>query len=372
MHLIFLGTASCYPTKHRGVSCTAVKFSDGDVWIFDCGEGSQIQIQKSSLHSGKVKKIFITHLHGDHLFGLPGFMCAIGCFERADEFVLELYGPLGLRRYVRESLNLSRSPLNYKYVVHELIPLDWQYPEDIKDWKINEEGDNVLLHPQEIVGRQITNSENIWTLFQDNHATVNAGALVHRIPSFGFSLQQNPISGSLKADLLLKMGLKPGPLYGKLKQGESVILENGQKVSFLAILEHFINPEDVMDPSTPGLKVAILGDTCDSSGMIDIALECDYIVHEATLEDAMKEKAIGNGHSTPSMAAAFAEQIKAKHLVLYHFSQRYKTHDDEPSLKILYNEAVAAFEKLGHDCQVTIAEDFMELALKQNKKTNSS
>lgn len=363
MHLIFLGTASCYPTKHRGVSCTAVKFSDGDIWLFDCGEGSQIQIQKSSIHFGKVKKVFITHLHGDHLFGLPGFMCTIGCFERADEFLLELYGPLGLRRYVRESLNLSRSPLSYKYVVHELIPLDWQYPDELKEWKINEEGDNVLLHPQEIVGRQITSSENVWTLFKDSHATVKAGALVHRIPSFGFSIQQNPTVGSLKADLLLKMGLKPGPLYGKLKQGESVILETGKK----------INPEDVMEPSTQGLKVAILGDTCDSSGMEDIVFECDYIVHEATLEDAMKEKAIGNGHSTPSMVAEFTEKIKAKHLVLFHFSQRYKTHDDEEqSLKILYDEAVAAFKRLGHNCQVTIAEDFMELNLKQNKKMKTS
>ncbi|XP_014285002.1 zinc phosphodiesterase ELAC protein 1 isoform X2 [Halyomorpha halys] len=346
MHLIFLGTASCYPTKHRGVSCTAVKFNDGDIWLFDCGEGSQLQIHKSSLSCGKVKKIFITHLHGDHLFGLPGFICTMSSLERADVFVLELYGPLGLRQYV-----------------HELIPLDWQYPEDLKNWKINEEGDGVLLHPQEIAGRQIISSENVWTLFQDSHAIVKAGALVHRIPCFGFSIQQNPTVGSLKAGLLMKMGLKPGPLYGKLKQGEPVILESGQT----------INPEDVLEPSKPGLKVVILGDTCDSSGMADIALDCDYIVHEATLEDAMMEKAIVNGHSTPSMAAAFAEQIKAKNLVLFHFSQRYKAkRDKEPSLKILYNETVEAFELLGHDCKVTIAEDFMELTLIQNKKRKSS
>ncbi|XP_073989469.1 zinc phosphodiesterase ELAC protein 1-like isoform X1 [Rhodnius prolixus] len=360
MRIIFLGTASSYPTTQRGVSCTAVRFEDGDVWIFDCGEGSQIQIQKSSIHPGRIKKIFITHLHGDHLFGLPGLMCTLGnqVQEKSAEFLLEIYGPLGLKRYLRESLNLSRSPLTFQYVVHELIPPQDVLSEEIKQWAILEEAEG-LLHLQEKLGKQIGSEANTWHLFEDDKVKVEAGFLIHRIPTFGFVIKEKPVQGSLKTEILLEKGLKPGKLYGKFKKGESVILPSGE----------IIRPEDVLGEPKPGRILTILGDTCDSTGMIHIAEDSDLLIHEATLEDGLKEMALKKMHSTPSMAVDFASKIKAKKLILFHFSQRYRPLEEEEkdssSVYTILEEARMAIEKNNLQINVDIAHDFMEVDVKR-------
>ncbi|GLH15805.1 Zinc phosphodiesterase ELAC protein 1 [Gryllus bimaculatus] len=401
MQIVFLGTASCFPTPHRGVSCTGLRFEDGSTWLFDCGEGSQIKLQQSVLKIGKLTKIFITHLHGDHLFGLPGLVCTIGghCPDRPN-FVLEIYGPLGLRKFLRQALSLSRSPLPFSYVVHELVPVEKQYPEDWTTWEVNHLC-NDSKHPQEIIGRDISSQKDVWDVFSDEHVSVKAGPVLHRVPCFGYVVSEKDKPGALLVNKLEKLGILPGPMYGQLKKGKSIKTASGEVVDqfpekegkkynvpllfnkfsfFLFFLDKVhIEPSEVLGPSKKGRKITILGDTHNPSYMTELAVNSDVLIHEATMEDALKEKAITFGHSTPSMAAHFAQSICARKLILYHFSQRFRGNEKEdteascqyfkisvhffnPHVKILHDEAVCA---LGDQttCDVIIAEDLLSISI---------
>ncbi|XP_049842497.1 zinc phosphodiesterase ELAC protein 1-like isoform X3 [Schistocerca gregaria] len=310
MELIFLGTASCYPTADRSVSCTLLRFEDGRIWMFDCGEGSQVQLQKSTAKPGRIEKIFITHLHGDH--------------------------------------------------VHELMIAQHQYPDDWQDWKVDSD-DNGCLHPQEIGGRSIVcDDSGVWEVFSGQSATVLAGAALHSIPSFGFVVTEADSPGRLDAEKLKQLGVPPGPLYGRIKAGHSVEI-NGNT----------IEPSSVLGPKKNGRKVTIVGDTCDASRMKKIAQNSDVVVHEATLEEALRDKALENGHSTPAMAAQFAKDIGARVLILYHYSQRYRQTADDAEGDVdcvakLLAEAEAALSDCD-SCSVVASRDLMEIPVKRRE-----
>lgn len=367
MKLVFLGTASCFPTPSRGVSCAAIKWDDGDVWIFDCGEGSQIQIQKSPLKPGRVTKIFITHLHGDHLFGLPGFLCTLGNGGNVENKHIHVYGPLGVKAYVNTCLELSSSPLPFKCTFHEMVPKDDQFSNDVYQAKIksllndraensgDEEGDEII---------HFDATSKSWRLVfgEKEDACVSAAAIKHRIPSFGFLVTEKDKPGRLDVGKLQKMGLKPGPSYAELKKGKEVTLPDGSVV----------RPKDVLGAPKKGRKVVVLGDTCDTREIEELCEDADLVVHEATMENALEDKAIEYGHSTPRMAAAFAVKTKAKKLCLTHVSPRYKPistdeakldEEGDKSAKILLDEAQQFINESASHCEVTVAEDFFELPL---------
>jgi len=363
MKFTFLGTASCFPTPTRGVSCIALQLSDGQIWLFDCGECSQVQLQKSSLKPGKITKIFITHLHGDHLFGLPGLLCTLGNGldpEQAENKIVDIYGPQGLRKYITVNLELSRSPLSYKYNVHELIPEQDQYPPDWEDWPVNHECDT--QKPLENIFDKISKSHDekgsrFWNVQNDAQYNIKAVPIKHRIPCFGYVIQECDKPGKLDVEKAKKLGVKAGPDLGILKSGKSVIaVGTGQE----------IKPEDVLGEPIKGKKVVVLGDTCDTTEIAAFSQYADYIIHEATMEDSLKTKAIEYGHSTPSMAAKFAINVKGRKLCLTHLSPRYKPislvkPEDTETAHIIWAEAKKYLEENNvKDVQVVVAEDFFE------------
>ncbi|XP_073322604.1 zinc phosphodiesterase ELAC protein 1 [Pagrus major] len=360
MDVTFLGTGSAYPSPHRGASALVLR-TEGECWLFDCGEGTQTQLMKSQLRAGRITKVFISHLHGDHLFGLPGLLCTVSLSTNPDSQqspnCVDIYGPRGLRHFLRVTLGLTGSQLLFPYAVHELEPTTDQSPEE---GRLSPEATAECgpLHPQEQPGRTISLdvSSDSYLLFEDKKFVVKAFRLFHRIPSFGFCIQEHDRPGRLKTELLKELGLKPGPLYGRLKAGQPVTLESGRVVL----------PSEVLEETIPGRKVCILGD-CSSvlgDGPLTLCNGADILVHEATLGNEHREKAVDHGHSTPEMAAAVARACCARRLVLYHFSQRYKPcslqkEGDEDDVSELKRQAEDALRDSG--VEVTLAEDFLTL-----------
>jgi len=332
------------------------------VWLFDCGEGSQVQLQKSSLKAGKVSKIFITHLHGDHLFGLPGLLCTLGNGlnpDLAEEKVLDVYGPQGLRKFINTNLSLARSPLPYKFNVHELIPEEDQYPPEWNDWPVDhvDHSEKPLEQTfQQTKKSKCENGHRYWNILENNDYNIKAVPIKHRIPCFGYVIQESNKAGTLDVEKAKRFGVKPGPEMGKLKSGQSIIVSgSGTEVK----------PEDVLGDPKKGKKVVILGDTCDTSEIANFSANANYVVHEATMENSLKSKAIEYGHSTPSMAVDFSVKIKAKKMCLTHLSPRYKPislskEDDIETAKIILSEAKYCLEQKESKTEVVVAEDFFE------------
>ncbi|CAM9371334.1 unnamed protein product, partial [Ectocarpus sp. 12 AP-2014] len=352
MQLTFLGTASCIPSTSRGVSCTVLR-NEGDLWVFDVGEGTQIQIQKSSLKPTRITKIFITHAHGDHSFGLPGLLCLMGTnFDRADGRRVEIYGPTGLRAYLRAAVQFTYSKAVVPYVVHELTDVPYLHGDHFSEPEpihVNIARD--VRYGEQHGGRNFFPDKNgHYELFQDDKLTVRAAPMKHGVPCVGYTVEEADRPGRLKVEELNPIleehkqaicdatGRRDvGWMLGWIKstkRGETITLP-GTDVT--------LDSADYVGASVKGRKVVILGDTCDAASIVPLAMGADVVVHRATntmlppLDQGktyadVEAEAIKHGHSTPMMAAAFAQRVGAKTLILNHFSARYRGDPSDASV----------------------------------------
>jgi ribonuclease Z len=301
VEITFLGTGAGRPMKGRNVTGIALQLppQHGGVWLFDCGEGTQHQLMQTPLKLNSVNKIFITHLHGDHTFGLPGLLSSRAFAGGSDP--VWLYGPRGIRELVMNCLRLTETNLGYE------------------------------LHIQEI--------EAPGVVMEDEYCTVEAAEMAHRIACFGYRIVEKPKPGKLDASKLEALGILPGPLYGRLKQGQDVQLADGT----------IVRANDVTGPELKGRIVAILGDTAPCDNAVRLAKDADVLVHEATFEAELSDKAIEYGHSTTMHAAEAAMRAGARRLVLTHFSTRYRAEDAarlEQEAQTIFPPTIAAFDLL--------------------------
>lgn len=302
MDIFFLGTGAGMPAKLRNVTSIAFKLLEerGAVWLFDAGEATQHQILHTSIKPRRLEKIFITHLHGDHIYGLPGLLSSRSF--QGGESEITVYGPKGIKEYLHVSLSVSQTYLKYPLKVTEI-----------------DEG----------------------VIFEDDQFTVEARLLDHGIPSFGYRIVEKDRPGTLLADKLMEAGVQPGPIFRKIKNGEVVTLEDGR----------VIEPSKFVGPEQKGRVVAILGDTRYCERSILLAKNADLLIHEATFSKGEEKLAYDYFHSTTHQAADIAKQADCKQLYLTHISSRY----DRNAWRELVDEAKEIFPN------TDIAEDFKEI-----------
>ncbi|MFD1548374.1 ribonuclease Z [Levilactobacillus fuyuanensis] len=275
MEIQFLGTGAGSPGKFRNVTSTALRLLDerNSVWLFDVGEATQHQILRTTLKPRKIDKIFITHLHGDHIFGLPGLLSSRS-FQGGNE-PLTIYGPKGIRDFVEVSMRVSETKLSYKIHYRELS------------------ADGMI--------------------FEDDKFRVYAQHLDHRIECFGYRVVEKDHPGELMVEKLREAQIPSGPVYGQLKAGKTVTLPDGRTVS----------GADFLGPSQPGRIVALLGDTRQTQNASRLTQDADVLVHESTFAKGESKLARAYYHSTNIQAAELAKRTNVKMLLLNHISARY-------------------------------------------------
>jgi ribonuclease Z len=286
--IIPLGTGSAIPTEGRHLSACALQ-REGRVLLFDCGEGTQFQLLRAGVKRSRIEAIFITHLHGDHLYGLPGVLTTAALLDRSEP--LTIVGPPGLQEIIRSLPGLQ----------NDWLPFETRYVE-------LEDGFEHAV------------------VYERDGFVVEARPLNHRVFCAGFRFETTRRPGRVDAERAAVLGVV-GPEIGELVRGNAVRV--GDRV---------VRPEEVVGPERPGVSFAYCLDTAPCDGARRLAEGVDLLLHEATFTEALHERAAETGHSTARQAAETARDAKAKRLLLTHFSARYDTTDEHVA------EARAVFE----------------------------
>ena len=270
LDLVFLGTSGSVPTAQRAPSALLLR-RGGERLLFDCGEGTQRQLLRSTIGLPELPEVFVSHFHADHYLGLPGMLKTFAL--RGRELPLTVYGPRGLKDLF-STLRRVFGRLPYALELVELMPGD-----------VLERGEyNLVTFP-----------------------------VAHALESIGYALVEQPRPGRFDVETADALGVPSGPERGLLQAGESVQVSDGRVVT----------PDEVLGPPRPGRRIVLSGDTAASPLVLEAARGAEVLVHEATFLDEERERAADTAHATALEAAELAREAEVGLLALTHLSNRY-------------------------------------------------
>jgi len=282
-----LGSSSAVPTSKRALSAQIVQY-ENQLFLIDCGEGTQMQMRKYDIKSARINHIFISHLHGDHYLGLMGLLSTLHMMGRKTD--LHIYCPPELEEIIESQKKIAGTLFSYQVFFHHL------------------------------------NNENEGVIFKGDKLEVSSVMLHHRIPTFGFIFKEKDKEKKIYKEAIIAYGLDFKDIVN-IKKGEKYIDKNG----------HVVPTEMLTYPEVPSKTYAYISDTAYYEEIIKKIKNVDLLYHEATFAEEMKKTAAEKFHSTALEAATIAKKANAKNLLIGHFSARYKTPD------VLISEAQSVF-----------------------------
>jgi ribonuclease Z len=286
LSVAFLGTGGPVPTARRSTASVLVA-RGGERLLFDCGEGTQRQMQRS-LGLVQLDEIYLTHFHADHVLGLPGLLKTYDLTDR--ERPLTIYGPPGLEQLFRILGGLV-GRLGFNLDLVEVEPDD----------RIDIDGGEIRPFPVE-----------------------------HRVRACGYAIVEADRPGRFDPEQAKRLGVPEGPAFAALQRGEEVSGSAGP-----------VTPADVMGEARPGRRVAITGDTAPSPATVEAARGAELLVHDASFSEEEAQRAADTGHSTVAQAAAVAREAEVKMLALVHISSRYHVGKVLEEARQVYSPTVA-------------------------------
>ena len=294
MKLVFLGTSAAQPTSERGLTCICLE-KEGEILMFDAGEGAQISYLKSGLGWNKKMKIFVTHLHGDHCIGILGLLQTMTLQNRTEP--MEIYGPDGIEEFIAANIKVLNFGLSFPVMITTV-----------------REG----------------------TVVNEKTYTINSCEADHSVTSYSYLFQEKDKPGRFFPDKAKELGVPEGELWHKLQTGQDI--QVGDKI---------VKSSDVLGEKRPGKRIGISGDTRPTKKLEEFFKDCDYLSFDSTFSHELQDKALDTHHSTAKEAADLAKKANVSNLILTHFSARY---NDESVLleeaKTIHSSVIAAKDLL--------------------------